>query len=582
MQGFLGFEARANVARFSRRFRLVTMDTTLDQDGMQRSRGAEVGLRDLPYCPLDRHLYTSDPAALGVIEWLSGAIDDAMSAVRAEKSLGRSRPSRASAHAARVRFLGCVIVNFFDNWIVDPARRVGIRLGKEDYRGTEFTYRAVKHVMAGLERLKLVENEGSEWNPIEEFGTVSRFKATPRLIEMMAGWPLSIVQVRERNPLVEIRPNGKHRRGVAKRLARAAARRAIRRAKLAEVGKTLAPRKRRERPRKTIGWPRDQRRNRRRIEKNIRTLNEALRTQFQGLAIPDDKLRTALGGNARPVNLRRQQVHRAFIDDPQHGGRYAGPFWMLIRRELRQHIRMAAPGEEPQATIELDFDTLHPAMLMAMRKHPIEGDLYAIYESPVLNKRLREPIKALLLTSINADSDVEAINSFKEQINTENYPEWVAREFDMDLAALQREARKAPYEDCSAKLAEMYPGCPPPEQLLKDIKRKHWQIADSFCTGAGRELMFFDSEISEQILNTVLRESGIVPLIVHDSYVVPAKHEALLKQTMETMFAARFAGITPLISKKVPTQSPYPLSDDDLYSRLLAQWRASQKKVRTN
>jgi len=488
-------------------------------------------------CPLDQRLYSASPVVKSVARSLCDEID----------SLGSGKQRmRTKPYNDLRRFLVCLLVNFFDTWVIYPACHIAVPLGKEDYKESEFAYVAVRDGMKGIEALGYVSRTAHYWDPIKQKGLVTRFKATDKLAALFATWDLSVVQFNPRSPLVEIRPKGKARRWAARRK---------------EHLPTCLP------------WPSADRGTRAKMIRNLLVINKALQEQFQALALPDSELRTALGRNKRPVNLRRQALHRVFLDDPRHGGRFVGPYWQSIKRELRQHIRMAAPGQGPQETVELDFDSLHPAMLYATRKFPVNGDLYAIYGDSHKSTVTRPAVKKLMLTMINADSDRDAKNSFKEEVNTEIYPNWLKETWG------QGEAESFPFDDIDKKLAEMYPGCPSLDTLVKDIKKHHYRIAEYFCSGAGRWLMFEDSQISEMVMLSMYREHGIVPLPNHDSYIVPKQYETALNNTMERMFAARFAGVTPSITPKSCSEKPHRVNESDLYFKLLHQWQQTNKQV---
>ena len=53
------------------------------------------------------------------------------------------------------------------------------------------------------------------------------------------------------------------------------------------------------------------------------------------------------------------------------------------------------------------------------------------------------------------------------------------------------------------------------------MKAKHADIAHAFGSDAGARLMRKDSDLAEQVVLDMIRQ-GVVPLSVHDSYIVPA------------------------------------------------------------
>src|SRR5262249_22622984 len=71
------------------------------------------------------------------------------------------------------------------------------------------------------------------------------------------------------------------------------------------------------------------------------------------------------------------------------------------------------------------------------------------------------------------------------------------------------------------------------EKLLRAAKAAHPDIAHAFCSDAGVRLMRRDSEIAAEVMREIMRATGIVPLPVHDSFIVPTPHEERLKEAME-------------------------------------------------
>jgi hypothetical protein len=68
--------------------------------------------------------------------------------------------------------------------------------------------------------------------------------------------------------------------------------------------------------------------------------------------------------------------------------------------------------------------------------------------------------------------------------------------------------------------------------LLRDVKAKHTDIAHAFGSDAGARLMRKDSDITEQIMLDMIQQ-GVVPLSIHDSYIVPADQGGRLEEAME-------------------------------------------------
>jgi hypothetical protein len=71
------------------------------------------------------------------------------------------------------------------------------------------------------------------------------------------------------------------------------------------------------------------------------------------------------------------------------------------------------------------------------------------------------------------------------------------------------------------------------DKLIRAVKARHPDIAHAIGSDAGVRLMRRDSELAERIMMEMARAVGIVPLCVHDSFVVPASQAGRLREAME-------------------------------------------------
>ena len=95
------------------------------------------------------------------------------------------------------------------------------------------------------------------------------------------------------------------------------------------------------------------------------------------------------------------------------------------------------------------------------------------------------------------------------------------------------------------------------------LKIKHAPIAHKLASGAGIDLMYADSQITELLIQR-FTDRGIPILTVHDSYIVPFGYDYLLKQTMEEAFEQ----VTGIAHPEVDHTQFYPhqlhQADDDV------------------
>jgi hypothetical protein len=481
--------------------------------------------------PFDDRYCSPEPEVYYVAEGLAGKVE-IRSGLYSRRLQGKSRLKLIDG-------MECLVVNFMRLHFTDPGRCLAVPLGKDDYHGTSLTYRTVNEALKGLEICGYVQRFKGFYDKKTKSGEVTRFQATPKLVERFDFYSLdpTMIRLRERQPLVELRPSKQMRR------------------ELLKVGRPCP---------KRLPWPKEHRREKAGMEVNLRKINAALAQQFTAIHIEDTALADALSKQKRPVNLFQRALHRVFTTDPRKGGRFVGAWWFTVPNELRKHIRMSAPGKPPAHTVELDYEALHFRMMYAAERVPCVVDPYSIYADPTKCQATRKAVKLVSLMMINASSNASAKKAAERKIS-KKFRKWWSPE----------RHGPQPRKVCE-KLALMWPGCPPLETLMLDIANWHAPIAKHFCTGAGRWLMFKDSQIAERIMLRMIDQLGVAPLAVHDSFIVRYDYEDALREVMHEEFTA-IMGAPIRISKKPPVAQP-TLPDERgfyLYSRMLDAWEAA-------
>jgi hypothetical protein len=161
-----------------------------------------------------------------------------------------------------------------------------------------------------------------------------------------------------------------------------------------------------------------------------------------------------------------------------------------------------------ETVVELDYCTLHPAILYALAGAEMPRDCYEIADWP------RKLVKVAMLTLINAPTKQKARFS---------------------IAHNERMAEVAEPGSQEALRAA--------DNLIDAIKRMHKPIADSFHSDAGAWLMGIDASMAEMVM-TIMLDKGIVVLPVHDSFLVQASKADELEAAM--LEAAHKAGFHAL------------------------------------
>jgi hypothetical protein len=222
-----------------------------------------------------------------------------------------------------------------------------------------------------------------------------------------------------------------------------------------------------------------------------------------------------LGIGRMVIRIAYNQLHRVFNNSSFGlGGRYYGAYHLGMVKDIRLFMRI---NEKP--VVELDYKALHPRMLYHMEKKECGDDLYTVRcESPD-ERRMN---KLALLAMINAGEEKKAIQAMRNEFRK----------------------NKIRY---GIKNKDLYP-------LMEEFKQAHKPINKYFLSGKGIELQNKDSQITENILNSFLKD-GIPILPIHDSYLVEEKYEGLLEQRMVEEYQKVMDGFEPVIEKKKVTKT---------------------------
>ena len=206
------------------------------------------------------------------------------------------------------------------------------------------------------------------------------------------------------------------------------------------------------------------------------------------------------------IDQRDKYVRRIFNNNRwDQGGRFYGGWWHRCPRAFRERITFDdIPG------FEVDFSGLHIVILYAKENinywAEINEDPYLLNGIDDLDPSLdlRATAKLLMLTAINAKNEIEAFGAFRQQ---------------------------APRGSPERRLTNKELGA-----ILSNLKRKHKPIAHKIASGAGIDLMYADSQITEKLIEKFTYEYRCPMLTVHDSYVVPWGYDRILARDMQIAF----------------------------------------------
>ena len=198
-------------------------------------------------------------------------------------------------------------------------------------------------------------------------------------------------------------------------------------------------------------------------------------------------------------------LRRIFSHSWERGGRIYGGWWMHLPKAERRHLTI-----DGECTVELDYAQLHPTLLF-VRVGPVpDMDPYAIPELEC--DRIRDLGKRTFQRLLNSTS---------------------AR------SGAGISLRAGPGDN-----ALLPPGLTFSTYLSR-FKSRLASISQWFGTGEGMSLQREDSDLAVRILDQ-MDQADVLPLPIHDSFIVQRRYEGLLRKAMEQAFEEKY-GVTPPI-----------------------------------
>lgn len=390
-----------------------------------------------------------------------------------------------------------IALNLVRNRANDRRRSLGVSLNSNDYAALSVSYRHVTNAVDAMTQAGLLELAVKGFpSKTPGNGLRTRYRATPAFFDLVHSCGVTPAMVLSKplsNDSLVVLNSEKDDKG----------------------------------NKHPVKWPNSAKAQRTVMVANLKVINRAIRESFVALHVTDDQLvliHDAVGRRPkeRAIDFQEKGLGRIFHDSsPKKGGRFYNAWWQSVPSEYRKHIHIATAAEPtPACSCELDYKAMHPSILFAKANEPCPHDPYKIYGGRT-DDQLRRIIKTAFMCIINNTSRTAAIKAINNK----------EREY--------YEAEVASWEAGSpaTSVREMLPpGCPPIPDLLADIEKAFAPISQYFYTGIGKELMYLDSQIAEQVMLAMLKDSGTIALPVHDSFIVKSGHEAKLEQVMKQKF----------------------------------------------
>ena len=365
------------------------------------------------------------------------------------------------------RLLLCALLNLYAAWFNDPTRYVyyprsaGSYKAKSRYNKHGITHEIGK-VFDALEACDFV----SQTLGSEVVGRVTRVRAEPRLTEIFeTRFDPSVIRVSPGTECIVLRDKDEH--GVKRDI---------------EYDDTT----------ETI-----------RMREQLCPYNTLIAASDIDLSNEGHKLLKLIPRDqVAHVDFTRIFTRRVFNEKAWNkGGRFYGPWWQSLPKALRKYIRING-----NKTVELDFSGFHLACLYHLRGVDywrVDGkDPYLLPGYPQ-SYLLREILKIVLLTAINAENMVQAVSGVNNHLRENKiHREWM---------------RTNKYKA---------------KELILAFKNRHQPIGDLFFSGAGLDLQFMDSKVTEAIFNWSV-ENRTPVLGIHDSFIVEENRVHELWKLME-------------------------------------------------
>ena len=177
------------------------------------------------------------------------------------------------------------------------------------------------------------------------------------------------------------------------------------------------------------------------------------------------------------------------------GGKYYGPCWQNLSKELRVKIKIN--GEE---TVELDFNAMHLHLLYCKINKKLTDYIPEGIDAYQLPNRNRKIVKTSFTCCINNNCNKDNVNQVVGPEIAKKYPEIFVK--------------NTSYRD-----------------ILEELGSSHPEVRQFFYEQIGNEISSMESKVSDYIIGK-LTKKNILVLNIHDSFIVSTSYKDILLNTM--------------------------------------------------
>jgi hypothetical protein len=181
------------------------------------------------------------------------------------------------------------------------------------------------------------------------------------------------------------------------------------------------------------------------------------------------------------------------------GGKYYGPCWQNLSKELRKEIKING-----QETVELDFNAMHLHLLYCKVNKKLSDYIPEGKDAYELPNRNRKIVKTSFTCCINNNCNKDNVNQVVGPEVAKKYPEIFVK--------------NTSYRD-----------------ILDELGSYHPEVKQFFYAQIGNEISNMESKVSDYIIGKLTRKNILV-LNIHDSFIVSIPYKDILLNTMIDAF----------------------------------------------